>query len=175
LKNHKEAEKERSISRSRVSHEIGRRKSSSPSRNSAQKPSQIVGALIRLPPNAPSYPRAIFHATCGPVHASVTRPLRSSTRPSAICPASLSSLTFHQTFTSQHPPCVPAVHFAGSDSYVASVIRPRREYRSSQSATLSSRRKIAVARSFVRRGPAGAAANGVCTSRPFASSTGLLD
>ena len=40
-----------------------------------------------MPPNDPSPPRAIFQATCGPVHASTTRPVVSSTTTSAICPA----------------------------------------------------------------------------------------
>ena len=51
-----------------------------------------------FPPNAPSYPRAIFHATCGPVHASVTRPEASATLPVAISPASR-----HQTWTVHVP------------------------------------------------------------------------
>ena len=48
-----------------------------------------------LPPNEPSPPRAIFHATCGPVHASVTGRVVSSTTACATCPASPD-----QTFTS---------------------------------------------------------------------------
>ena len=40
-----------------------------------------------MPPNAPGPPRAIFHATCGPVHASSTAPVASSTVPVAISPA----------------------------------------------------------------------------------------
>ena len=43
--------------------------------------------MIFRPPNAPGDPRAIFHATCGPVHASVTTPWTSSTLPVAISPA----------------------------------------------------------------------------------------
>src|SRR4029450_192469 len=39
------------------------------------------------PPNEPGRPRAIFHATWGPVHACVTRPVRSSTVTSATSPA----------------------------------------------------------------------------------------
>jgi len=54
--------------------------------------------LIFSPPNAPVYPRAIFHATCGPVHASVTTPVWSSTRPVATSPA-----LPDQTFTVQVP------------------------------------------------------------------------
>jgi len=80
--------------------------------------------LIFLPPKAPAYPRAIFHATCGPVHASVMRAVPSSTFPVAIRPASTFAFFFHQTLTFQHPPCVPAEHFDDSASYVASVIRP---------------------------------------------------
>ena len=52
--------------------------------------------LIFFPPNAPDCPRAIAHATCGPVHASVTAPVRSSTRPVAISPAGPDqTFTFH--------------------------------------------------------------------------------
>jgi hypothetical protein len=54
--------------------------------------------LIFSPPNAPRPPRAIFHATCGPVHASVTAPLASSSLPVAISPASPD-----HTFTVQTP------------------------------------------------------------------------
>ena len=47
-----------------------------------------------VPPNAPGLPRAIPHATCGPVHASVTCAVASSTRPVATSPA-----LPHHTFT----------------------------------------------------------------------------
>ena len=60
-----------------------------------------------MPPNAPGRPRAIFHATCGPVHASTTWPSSSATVPVAISPASPD-----QTFT---------VHVRFSRSNVASV------------------------------------------------------
>ena len=76
----------------------GRRRSARPKKKSAQKPSQIPALLISLPPKAPGYPRAIFHATCGPVQASVTAPLWSSTWPVAISPA-----LPHQTLTVQLP------------------------------------------------------------------------
>ena len=44
-------------------------------------------AFSVLPPNAPGRPRAIFHATWGPVQASETRPSASETLPVAISPA----------------------------------------------------------------------------------------
>jgi len=50
-------------------------------------------------------PRAIVQATCGPVHASVTAPVTSSTLPFAISPASLS-----ETLTSQQPAWAPKPH-----------------------------------------------------------------
>ena len=87
LKNQSDAVGESSITRSRFRTESGRRKSASPSRNTTQKIPQTQGLLIFTPPKAPLPPRAIFHATCGPVHASVTTPLASSTVPSAISPA----------------------------------------------------------------------------------------
>jgi hypothetical protein len=58
-----------------------------PTRNAPQKSSQSHGVLIFLPPKAPFEPRAIFQATCGPVQASVTRPVLSFTRPIATSPA----------------------------------------------------------------------------------------
>ena len=48
---------------------------------------QIHGLLIADPPNAPGDPRAIPHATCGPVNASLTVPVESTTVPWAISPA----------------------------------------------------------------------------------------
>jgi hypothetical protein len=51
-------------------------------------------------------------------------PVRSSTFPVAICPASILSFFFHQTSTVQQPPASPVAHFAASGSYVASVTRP---------------------------------------------------
>ena len=75
LKNQSETENESRTSRSRFRTLSGRRRSASPSRKTTQKPSQIGTLLICLPPKAPSPPRAIFHATCGPVQASVTSPL----------------------------------------------------------------------------------------------------
>jgi len=44
-----------------------------------------------------SGPRAIGHATCGPLHASRTRPLRSSTVPSATSPAAPENTLTTQT------------------------------------------------------------------------------
>jgi hypothetical protein len=74
---------------------------------------------MRVPPNAPSLPRAIVQATCGPVQASVTRLVTSSTFPLAISPARLSN-----TPTLQQPPCAPSPHFVESPSYDADVVRP---------------------------------------------------
>src|SRR5919201_1025429 len=62
LKNQSETENESRTSRSTVRSDSGRRQSTSPSRNSAQKPSQTGELLIFTPPNAPGPPRAIFHA-----------------------------------------------------------------------------------------------------------------
>ena len=109
LKNQSEIENDSSARRSRLRSESGRRRSASPSKKTAQSPSQTSGLLMSFPPNAPGPPRAIFHATCGPVHASETRPVRSSTRPSAICPASP-----HQTRT---------CHALRSSSYSACTVR----------------------------------------------------
>ena len=67
--------------------ESGRRRSARPTKKSAQKVSQSQTPLIVLPPNAPAPPRAIDQATCGPVQASFTSPVRSSTFPSTIWPA----------------------------------------------------------------------------------------
>jgi hypothetical protein len=53
-------------------------------------------------------------------------PELSSTFPVAIWPASILSFFFHQTLTVQQPPVPPVAHFAGSASYVASVMRPLR-------------------------------------------------
>jgi hypothetical protein len=63
-------------------------------------------------------PRAIVHATWGPVQASVTTRLTSSTFPFAISPALLS-----ETLTFQQPPCASNPHFEESLSYVADVVR----------------------------------------------------
>ena len=73
---------------------------------------------MRVPPNAPSPPRAIDHATCGPVHASMTTFVTSSTLPLAISPAFVS-----KTLTVQQPPCAPRPHFVESDSKDAEVDR----------------------------------------------------
>jgi hypothetical protein len=76
--------------------------------------------LIFRPPKAPGEPRAIFHATCGPVHASTTVPVASSTLPVAISPAAPDqTLTVHVPFWN----VASVVGFGG--------------YRVSQSATLS--------------------------------------
>jgi len=63
-------------------------------------------------------PRAIVHATCGPVHASVTTFVTSSTLPFAISPALVS-----KTLTSQQPPLAARPHFEESDSNDADVER----------------------------------------------------
>ena len=52
----------------------------------AESPSHTGHDVRSFPPNAPGLPRAIFQATCGPVHASLTAP-RSVTVPVAISPA----------------------------------------------------------------------------------------
>ena len=96
LKYQRETEKKSSAIRSRFRQVKGRRRLPSPIRKTAQNPSQTQVLLITVPPKAPEYPRAIFHATCAPVHASRTKPFASSTRPEAISPA-----LPHQTFTSQ--------------------------------------------------------------------------
>src|SRR6266852_1894492 len=49
----------------------------------------------------------MLHATCGPVQASLTMLVRSSTFPLAISPA-FACLPFHQTCTVQQPPWPPA-------------------------------------------------------------------
>src|SRR5947207_8776461 len=87
LKYQSETVNERSASRSRFRTPSGRRKSARPSRKATQNASQTPTLLISLPPNAPLPPRAIFQATCGPVHASVTVFVASSTRPVATSPA----------------------------------------------------------------------------------------
>src|SRR5207247_5585625 len=88
LKKASETENERSTSRSTLRRENGRRRSPSPTTKSRQNASQTYGFISVFPPNASGLPRAIFHATCGPVQASVTRPVRSSTVTRAISPAS---------------------------------------------------------------------------------------
>ena len=98
LKNHSDAVGDSSITRSRFRIESGRRKSARPMRKTRQNAPQTHGSLMRVPPKAPLMPRAIPHATCGPVHASSTTPLASSTRPWAISPA-----FSHQILTVQLP------------------------------------------------------------------------
>ena len=73
---------------------------------------------MRVPPKAPLPPRAIVHATCGPVHASVTAFVTSSTFPLAISPALVSN-----TLTFQQPPFAAKPHFDESDSKDAEVER----------------------------------------------------
>jgi hypothetical protein len=63
-------------------------------------------------------PRAIVHATCGPVHASVTAFVTSSTLPFAISPALVS-----KTLTLQQPPLAAKPHLDESDSNDAEVER----------------------------------------------------
>ena len=87
LKYHSENVKLSSTSRSRLRRLTRRRRSASPSRKAAQNASQIGLLLIFVPPNAPGPPRAIPHATCGPVNASMTVPDWSSTFPCATSPA----------------------------------------------------------------------------------------
>ena len=87
LKNQRDAVGERRKSRSRLRSENGRFQSPSPTRKTRQNAPQTHGLLIAVPPNAPGEPRAIPHATCGPVHASVTSPVASTTVPWAISPA----------------------------------------------------------------------------------------
>ena len=67
LKYQSETENDSIITRSRFRSEKSLRQSASPIRNAAQKPSQTGYELIFVPPNAPGPPRAIPHATCGPV------------------------------------------------------------------------------------------------------------
>ena len=72
LKYQRETVNDSSATRSRLRRLSGRRRSARPSRKTAQKPSHTGHELIFLPPKAPPLPpRAIFQATCGPVHASV--------------------------------------------------------------------------------------------------------
>lgn len=81
-----------------------------------QNAPQTHGLLIAVPPKAPGEPRAIPHATCGPVQASVTSPVESTTVPCAISPAE-TFFPLHQTLTLHSP------DFA---SYVASSLTPER-------------------------------------------------
>ena len=74
LKYQSENVKLSSTSRSRLRRLSRRRGSASPSSKTTQNPSQIGLLLIFFPPNAPGPPRAIPHATCGPVNASLTVP-----------------------------------------------------------------------------------------------------
>ena len=110
LKYQSEAVGESRKSRSRLRSENGRRQSPSPRRKTTQNVPQTHGLLIAVPPNAPGEPRAIPHATCGPVNASVTAPVASTTVPWAISPAFP-----HQILT---------VHSLVFASYVASWLRP---------------------------------------------------
>ena len=121
LKYQSDAVGERRKSRSRLRSENGRRQSARPTRKTTQNAPHTHGLLIAVPPNAPGEPRAIPHATCGPVHASLTAPVASTTVPCAISPA-----VPHQIFT---------VHSLVFGSYVASWLRPECGYRESQSAT----------------------------------------
>ena len=111
LKYQRLTENESSTSRSSVRSESTRRQSIRPTRKTTQNPSQTGRLLIRAPPKAPGTPRAIFHATCGPVHASVTLASWSSTLPVAISPAL--------------PDHTPTVQLPVFGSNVAAVIRPR--------------------------------------------------
>jgi hypothetical protein len=75
LKNHNDRENDSSISRSRLRSERIRDQSARPKKKTPQKASQIERLFSFVPPKAPGEPRAIFHATCGPVHASTTLPV----------------------------------------------------------------------------------------------------
>jgi len=76
-----------STSRSRFRTESGLRRSASPRKKRTQNVPQTSGLLIFSPPKAPGPPRAIPHATCGPVKTSVTRPVSSAILACAIWPA----------------------------------------------------------------------------------------
>ena len=67
-----------STARSRWRIRSGRRGSTNGAMKSTVSAIHTSGELT-LRPNAPGYPRAIVHATCGPVQASVTRPVSSLT------------------------------------------------------------------------------------------------
>ena len=110
LKNQRLTENESSASRSSVRSDSTRRQSISPTKKIRQNASHTGRLLIRAPPNAPGTPRAIFQATCGPVHASVTVAVWSSTLPTATSPA--------------FPDHTPTVHAPVFGSKVAAVIRP---------------------------------------------------
>ena len=112
LKYQSETEKDRSASRSRLRRLSGRRRSASPIRKTAQNASQTPRLLIFLPPNAPGPPRAMRHATCGPVQASVTMPVVSSTRPVAISPAGPDhTFTSQSTYWASYVPWVTRLFF----------------------------------------------------------------
>ena len=64
-----------------------RRTSTSPRKKTALSGIHTHQAFSTLPPKDPTRPRAMLHATCGPVRACETRPSPSSTVPWAISPA----------------------------------------------------------------------------------------
>jgi hypothetical protein len=101
----------------------------------AQNVSHSQGSLIFSPPNDPLTPRAMPHATCGPVSASVISPLESSTVPFATSPA----LPDH-TSTVQSPRLyvAPVTGFGG--------------YRSSQLCTFGYARNRAITSARARCG-----------------------
>src|SRR6476659_824713 len=78
LKYQRETVKEASASRSRLRSEKIRRQSNSPTTNRSSSGPKIQGSLIFFP-NAPFEPRAIDHATCGPVQADWMAPVLSLT------------------------------------------------------------------------------------------------
>ena len=78
-----ETEKDSRTSRSRCSSRSGRRGSKNGTKKASISGIQTHGAFT-LRPKAPSSPRAICHATWGPVHTSIARPSRSSTITCAI-------------------------------------------------------------------------------------------
>src|SRR3954453_7612189 len=152
LKYQSEAVGDSSIRTSRLRTDSGLRKSASPSRKTRQNAPHTHGSLIFAPANAPLYPRPIFHATCGPVQASSTTPLASSTRPSAISPA-----LPDQIFT---------VQLESVEEYVSSSTSDFLGWRASPAATFGSASKVESTFSFDRCADAGIGAKGVCTSRP---------
>ena len=125
-----------------------RRQSARPTKKTTLSGIHIHHALRTLPPNEPTRPRAMPQATCGPVHASETRPSPSSTLPRAICPASPD-----QTLTVQRR--VAASNVA---SVVGSAGSARASARPSGCA-----RNVATTACSVSRGPSVSGANG-CSS-----------
>ncbi len=78
MKYQSETVNEASASRSRLRSDRIRRQSNRPTTNSSSSGPKIHGSLI-FRPNAPFEPRAIDHATCGPVQADWMAPVLSLT------------------------------------------------------------------------------------------------